>query len=266
MANPNSSTVRFRQGTSRRRRHAGVWATILGAVLALTPARIRAADAVREAAEARARAACEVGRKACAAAPTDPVAAWEFARATFDWAEFATAKEDRARLATEGIAAGRRAVELGPALAASHYYLAMNLGQLARTKLLGALSLVTEMEDLFIQARSLDPRFDFAGADRCLGLLYRDAPGWPVSVGNRKKARKHLEAAINLAPDYVENRLNLLEALVEWGERAEAREVRAALAGRLPLAREEFAGERWAWSWQDWDRRWESVTRQIDAW
>ena len=65
----------------------------------------------------------------------------------------------------------------------------MNLGQLARTELLGALKLVKEMEREFKTAADLDKQFDYAGPERCLGLLYRDAPGWPASIGSRRKAR-----------------------------------------------------------------------------
>lgn len=268
MANPKSRTVGSRAASLRWRRWLGVALAVLLTALSRADEELPSGEAadIRKAAMARAEAAYQEGKAAYGEARTQAVAAWHFARATFDWAEFAVTKDDRARIAEEGIAAGRRAVALGPELTASHYYLAMNLGQLARTKLLGALSLVTEMEALFLKARTLDAGFDFGGPDRCLGLLYRDAPGWPVSVGNRKKARKHLEAAVRLAPDYIENRLNLLEALVEWGERTEAREARAELAARLPGARDRFAGERWAWSWQDWNQRWRRVTERMDAW
>ncbi len=77
-----------------------------------------------------------------------------------------------------------------PNSAPAHYYLAMNLGQLARTEFLGALKLVREMEREFKTAAELDAQFDFAGPERSLGLLYRDAPGWPVSIGSKRKARE----------------------------------------------------------------------------
>jgi hypothetical protein len=47
---------------------------------------------------------------------------------------------------------------------------------------------------------------------RNLGLLYRDAPGWPFSIGSKRKAREWLERAAALAPDYPENQLNLAES------------------------------------------------------
>ena len=68
--------------------------------------------------------------------------------------------------------------------APAHYYLGMNLGQLARTKGLAALRLVSQMEHEFTRARELDEQLDWAGPDRNLGLLYRDAPAIG-SVGSR---------------------------------------------------------------------------------
>src|SRR5207248_6916974 len=107
----------------------------------------------------------------------------------------------RAEIAEQGIAAARQGIERAPRLAAPHYYLALNLGQLARTKKLGALRLVDEMEAELKAAIALDPKFDYAGPHRSLGLLYADAPGWPTSIGNHSKARQHLHTAIELSPE-----------------------------------------------------------------
>lgn len=188
--------------------------------------------------------------------PGSAEAAWHLGRAAFEWAEFATNDTQRAALAQRGIAACRQALAADETLAPAHHYLALNLGQLARTKTIGALGLVRQMERHFERSIELDPKFHFAAAERSLGLLYQDAPGWPASIGNRNKARLHFERAVELAPDYPENQLCLLEALVKWGEREEAR----TRAGRLPelldQARQKFAGEDWTDDWEDWDARW----------
>lgn len=198
-------------------------------------------------------------------APTNNTAAWQFGRACFDWAEFATNDTQRADIARQGIAACRTAVARDTHLAAAAYYLGMNLGQLARTKNLGALRLVAEMETLFETARKLDEHFDYAGPDRNLGLLYLEAPGWPVSVGNRGKARQHLERAVKLSPDHPENRLNLLEAHLRWGDKDPLPAEVKALAELLPRARREYAGEAWESSWADWDRRWQEAQAKARA-
>ena len=195
---------------------------------------------------------------------TNAEAAWQFARACFDWAEFATNDTQRAEIAEQGIAACRRLVAREPKSPAAHYYLAMNLGQLARTKRLGALKIVGELEREFKAARDLDEQFDRAGPDRCLGLLYLDAPGWPASVGSHSKARKHLQRAVELAPDHPENRLNLIEACARWGDWNGAHRELKALDALWPAARTNFTGEVWAMNWADWEERLKGVRKRIE--
>ncbi|MFZ1073161.1 MAG: hypothetical protein WAO21_06960 [Verrucomicrobiia bacterium] len=185
----------------------------------------------------------------------DFAAAWHFARACYDFADFATNDAERAAIAVQGIAASRQLLARQPKSAPGHYYLAMNLGQLARTEILGALKLVKEMEREFKTAGDLDEHFDFAGPARCLGLLYRDAPGWPTSVGSRHKAREWLEHAAKLAPDYPENHLNLVESRLKWNERADAASELKILDALWPKAQTNFTGVAWEQSWADWTAR-----------
>src|SRR4051812_17777433 len=85
-------------------------------------------------------------------------AAWQFGRACFDMADVAKTDSQRARLAEEGIDACRAALARKYSSGPAHYYLAMNLGELARTKSIGALKLVREMEAEFKQAIELDEK------------------------------------------------------------------------------------------------------------
>ena len=185
----------------------------------------------------------------------DFAAAWQFARACYDFADFATNDTERATLAVQGIAACRQLLARQPKSAPGHYYLGMNLGQLARTEIFGALKLVKEMEREFKTAADLDEHFDYAGPARCLGLLYRDAPGWPISIGSRRKAREWLERAAKLAPDYPENHLNLIESRLNWHDRAGAESELKALDALWPKAQTNFVGEAWEQSWADWTAR-----------
>jgi tetratricopeptide (TPR) repeat protein len=189
--------------------------------------------------------------------------AWQFARACYDLADFATNDAERAALAVQGIAACRQLVAHEPKSVPGHYYLAMNLGQLARTELLGALKLVREMEREFKTAADLDVHFDFAGPERCLGLLYRDAPGWPASIGSRRKAREFLEQAAKLSPDFPENILNLAESDLKWNERDEAKNELGALDALWPDAQKKFTGEIWERSWDDWTTRRDTARKKL---
>src|SRR5437764_993831 len=73
--------------------------------------------------------------------PANTEAAWHFARACFDLAEFATNSAERAQIAEQGIAACRQVIARDPNSAPGHYYLGMNLAQLAQTKGLSALKI-----------------------------------------------------------------------------------------------------------------------------
>ena len=191
--------------------------------------------------------------------PDDPVAAVKFAEACFEWAEFARSSEERAPLALEGIAAARVAVLKAPKEPGGYFFLAMNKGQLARTKTLGALPLVKEMEAAFLQAIKLDPKFDNASAERSLGMLYMDAPGWPTSIGSNSKARKHLERAVELAPEYPTNLLTLIDAYLRWEEEDALHKAMQRYRKLMLTAREKYSGPKWGNSWKDWDARWKMI-------
>jgi hypothetical protein len=190
--------------------------------------------------------------------------AWQFARTCYDFADFATADSERADIANQGIAACRPLIVREPKIAAGHYYLAMDLGQLARTELLGALKIVREMEREFKTAAELDAQFDFAGPERNLGLLYRDAPGWPASIGSKRKARTYLEQAVKLAPDDPENHLNLAESFLQWHDADAAKKELDALDSLWPDAQKKFSGEAWEQNWSDWTTRRDAARKKLD--
>ena len=194
----------------------------------------------------------------------EPDAARQFARACFDFADFATNNTERATLAIQGIAACRQLLAQHPKSAPGHYHLGMNLGQLARTEILGALKIVKQMEVEFKTADNLDTHFDYAGPARCLGLLYRDAPGWPTSIGSRHKAREWLERAVQLAPDYPENHLNLVESRLQWNDRTGAKNELKTLDVLWPSAQTNLPGQAWEPSWNDWSTRRDAARKKLD--
>jgi len=193
----------------------------------------------------------------------NPTNSWQFARACYDLADFATNDAQRAVLANQGIAACRQTIAREPKFTAAHYYLGMNLGQRARTEFIGALTIVREMEREFKTASGLDAQFDFAGPERCLGLLYRDAPGWPMSIGSRRKAQTFLEQAAKLAPDYPENHLNLAESNLQWRDSAAAGLELAALDLIWPSAQTNFTGVQWEQSRADWTTRRDALRKKL---
>jgi hypothetical protein len=224
-------------------------------LLLFAAANILVADDARDKVFAeRARAAYQSAQSQFQSHTNDPVLAWQFARTCFDWADWATNKEQRAAIAQEGMDASQQSL-LAADSAAGHYYFALNMGQLAQAETLGALKLVREMSREFETAAEMDPHFDFAGPDRGLGLLCRDAPGWPVSIGSRRKAREYLESAVTLAPGDPENILNLAESYLKWDDTINARNELHVLDALWPEAQKNFTGQAWEQSWDDWSKR-----------
>ena len=198
-------------------------------------------------------------------APTNNLIAIQFARAAFEWAEFAHRDEARADIAQHGIDLARTVLIREPTNAAAHYWLAMNLGQLARTKSLGALKLVREMESAFTRAANLDPHTDYAGPDRSLGYLYRDTPGWPASIGSKKKAREHFERAVQLHPEFPDNQLALLESFEQWADRMSFESQFKVTEHVLSEGKRKFTGPEWDSSWADWNKRFDEMKTKAGA-
>lgn len=213
---------------------------------------------------ARAEHIYEAKRQAYELQRTNAEAAVAFARACFEWAELVQHDSGRSTgLGKEGSAAARRAIAVQGTNAAAHYYLALNLGEIARTKRMSGLKLVAEMEVEFEVACDLDPKIDYGGPDRCLGMLYRDAPGWPVSVGNRNKARQHFIRMVDLAPDFPENQLTMIETHLEWGEYARAERDVGLLDQSWSAAKSKFTGPEWESSWMDWNSRLKDIQKKL---
>lgn len=251
-----SPEPRFYPGTA-------VFAGIL--FLVLLAGGLRADDAPNPVFVRRAEKNYQTAKARMEANTNDGTASWQFARATFDFADLQTTDARRKEIAEQGAAAARRFIEREPKSAEGHYYLAMNLGEVAETETLGALKLVREMEAEFIIALKANTNFDRAGPDRNLGLLYRDAPGWPASIGSREKARQHLQQAAILAPDYPENILNLIESYIKWGDIAAAQRELKTLDEHWPKAQKQFAGEEWEASWADWTARRDEAHKKAAA-
>ncbi len=232
---------------------------MIGCALFLGGAALRAATNDFAARAERAFAEARLAAQKNPAATTNQL---QLARAAFLWAEFPQRDPQREDIAQTGIAAARAIVGREPTNAAAPYWLGMNLGQLARTKKLGALPLVREIEELFHRARQLDPHTDYAGPDRSLGRLYRDAPVWPTSIGSRKKAREHLELAAQLHPEFPDNQLELLESFDAWDEQ-ENFDRQLPVSERAVLqAATRFVGAEWEARHADWSRRLAVAKRQ----
>lgn len=203
-------------------------------------------------------------RKLLAAEATNSAAAWQLGRACFTWGKLLKDASAQEKIYTEGANACQRSLALYPNSAPANYYLGMNIGRIADLKRnLSAFRMVKDVEKSFQRARALDEKFAHAGPDRNLGLLYQHAPGWPISVGDKKLGRKHLQRAAELAADYPENRLNLAEAALDWKDLKLVQSELAALEKIWPQAKTNLTGVEWEFDWLDWEKRRTDLQRKL---
>jgi tetratricopeptide (TPR) repeat protein len=121
------------------------------------------------------------------------------------------------------------------------------------------------MEATWLKAIELDPKFNYAGAHRALGLLYLEAPGWPISLGSHAKARQHLKKAVELSPDYPDNQLCWLEVLLKGDEMKAVIAQTNTVETVMTAARTKFTGEEWKRDWEDWDDHWLKIKSRVAA-
>lgn len=87
---------------------------------------------------------------------------------------------------------------------------------------LDSLSRIAQARDLLIKAIDLDPRAMDAAAYITLGNLYFRLPGWPLSFGDERQARRYLESALLLFPDAIDTNYFMGDFLLDQGQYSEA--------------------------------------------
>jgi tetratricopeptide (TPR) repeat protein len=87
---------------------------------------------------------------------------------------------------------------------------------------LGALGPAKAARERFETALAIDEAAMDGSAHTSLGTLYHKVPGFPIAFGSDKKARAHLERALQLAPDAIDPNYFYGEFLYDEGEYAKA--------------------------------------------
>lgn len=125
----------------------------------------------------------------------------------------------------KGVQYGEQAITLNPRAIYGNYWYAANLGMRGLCRgIMASLRSIEPMRKALMVVLQENERFYFGGPHRTLGRLYHQAPGWPISIGKKGKAMDHLERAVEIAPDFLHNRLFLAELLLDVGKKKEARE------------------------------------------
>lgn len=124
-----------------------------------------------------------------------------------------------------GVNFGKEAISLNPKAIYGNFWYASNVGMLGLCRgMMASLASVDPMKKSYEIVLKENEGFFFGGPHRALGRLYHMAPGWPISIGNKTKALSHLERAVELGPEFFNNRLYLAELYIDIGQKSKAKE------------------------------------------
>lgn len=87
---------------------------------------------------------------------------------------------------------------------------------------LGALAAAREARDLLLAAEKIDPHTLDGSIYTSLGSLYAKVPGWPLGFGDKKKAAKYLETALQINPEGIDAHYFYADYLAGQGDYAGA--------------------------------------------
>jgi tetratricopeptide (TPR) repeat protein len=171
---------------------------------------------------------CGKARVATPSQSIDGPPLWEIAKTASYKAKRAQAKQEKAKFALEGIEAAKGCIEETPKNAACYYYKAINTGLYYKAHVAGYQKGLMEMVADLNMSIDIDDSYDYAGAYRTLAEVYTKAPRTAHSTEhisrNLDLAEEYLIKAVEIAPDYPENYLDLTKVQMERNNRSQALE------------------------------------------
>jgi tetratricopeptide (TPR) repeat protein len=153
--------------------------------------------------------------------PKNYEALWRLTRCYW-WQGDHAPKDKQMALFDLGQQTGERALAAAPKEVDGHYWYGVCVGRAAEVRgVLNSLFAVDPIRKAMETVLTLDPKN--GKAHHVLGVLYRKAPGWPLSCGDINKSLEHARLAIDLAGNEVLPHVGLAETLLAKGEKAEAK-------------------------------------------
>lgn len=122
--------------------------------------------------------------------------------------------DQRGTFVSQGLAAGKKAVELEPGRVEGHYFLAQLYGYAALSQKGETKAQVQQILSTGEAAAKADEKYDHGGPLRLLGTLYARAPKEPVSIGDTEKAVQYLRRAVAADDSFPPNHIYLADALI----------------------------------------------------
>lgn len=148
---------------------------------------------------------------------------WRIARAHYWVGDHTPDKAEKKRIFEQGIYYAKKAVEFAPDKPEGHYWLGICYGVYGEARgVLKSLSLVKPIKAAMNKVLELDPDYDDGGADRVLGRVYHELPGF--AGGSKKKSLEHLLRSKELGPRVGLTRIYLADTYLSMDEVEKARE------------------------------------------
>jgi tetratricopeptide (TPR) repeat protein len=148
---------------------------------------------------------------------------WRMARMEYWIGDHAADNNEKKRVFEMGVYHAKKAVTLGPERPEGHYWLGVNYGSYGEAKgVLKSLSLVKPIKEEMKKVLAIEPAFDDGGADRVLGRVYYELPGF--FGGSNKKSLEHLLKSKEMGPRVGLTRIYLADTYLALKDVVKARE------------------------------------------
>jgi tetratricopeptide (TPR) repeat protein len=149
---------------------------------------------------------------------------WRMSRLEYWIGDHNADKAAKKQIFQEGIDHAKKAIELRPDKVEGHFWLGVCYGVYGEAKgVLKSLFLVKPIKEEMRRVLDIDPAYDRGGADRVLGRVYHEVPGF--FGGSEKKSLEHLLKAVEYGPRVGLNLIYLADTYVSLDEIEKAREV-----------------------------------------
>jgi tetratricopeptide (TPR) repeat protein len=151
-------------------------------------------------------------------------ALWRLARCYW-WQGDHSPKGKEIELYDKGKLYAQRAQQTAPEKEKGYYWFGVNEGRAGEIRgIFNSLFAIEPIRQAMQKVLSLTEEKD-GSAHHVLGVLYRRAPGWPLSCGDINKSLDHARQAVEFSPDEVAPRVDLAKTLIAKGQKDEARKL-----------------------------------------
>ncbi len=157
----------------------------------------------------------------------DPECGWAYGLLAeiYYWMGETADAEDKLFYYEKGVEYGEQGVAAEEDSLEANFWLAVNYGSYGQEKgIMKSLSLIVLIKECAERAIELDGSYFYGGPWRVLGRLYHKAPGFPISIGDNRKAKTCLKKALEFGPKFYLNHLFLAELYISGRKKDKARE------------------------------------------